>query len=113
MNPYETDKLVSEYLLFHYGEPREVLPWDFGPASALNYAVRCVSECVEVASLPQNARALDLGCAVGRSTFELARHCTEVIGIDYSHRFIDVAAALAGHGTFRTNAPTKARSRRA
>ena len=100
MNPYETDKLVSEYLLFHYGEPNEVLPWDFGPASALNYAVRCVSECVEVASLPQNARALDLGCAVGRSSFELARHCAEVIGIDYSRRFIEVAAALAGHGTF-------------
>ena len=100
MNPYETDKLVSEYLLFHYGEAHEVLPWDFGPASALNYAVRCVSECVDVASLPQNARALDLGCAVGRSTFELARHCAEAIGIDYSHRFIEVAAALASHGTF-------------
>ncbi len=100
MNPYETDKLVAEYLIFHYGEPREVLPWDFGPASALNYAVRCVSECVDIAALPQNARALDLGCAVGRSTFELARHCAEVIGIDFSHRFIEVAAALAGSGTF-------------
>ena len=99
-NPYETDKLVSEYLLFHYGEPHEVLPWDFGPASALNYAERCVSECVDMASLPQNARALDLGCAVGRSSFELARHCAEVIGIDYSHRFIEVAATLAGSGTF-------------
>ena len=98
MNPYETDKLVAEYLLFHYGEPHEVLPWDFGPASALSYAVRCVSECVDVASLPKNARALDLGCAVGRSTFELARHCTEVIGIDYSRRFIEVAAALAHDG---------------
>ena len=100
MNPYETDKLVAEYLLFHYGEPHEVLPWDFGPESALNYAVRCVSKCADIASLPQNARALDVGCAVGRSTFELARHCTEVIGIDYSRRFIEVAAALASSGTF-------------
>jgi len=100
VNPYETDKLVAEYLLFHYGEPREVLPWDFGPASALNYAVRCVSECVDAASFPKNARALDLGCAVGRSTFELARHCAEVIGIDYSRRFIEVAARLASDGAF-------------
>jgi putative 4-mercaptohistidine N1-methyltranferase len=99
MNPYETDKLVSEYLLFHYGEPRDVLPWDFGPVSALNYAVRCVSECVDAAALPYNARALDLGCAVGRSAFELARHCTEVIGIDYSRRFIEAAATLASGGT--------------
>ena len=98
MNPYETYKLVAEYLLFHYGESREVLPWDLGPASALDYPSRCVSECVDLATLPQNARALDLGCAVGRSTFELARHCVEVVGIDYSHRFIEVAAALANFG---------------
>ena len=100
MNPYETDKLLGEYLLFHYGTPEEVLPWDFGPSSALDYPVRCVSECVDVASLPPQARALDLGCAVGRSTFELARHCIEVIGIDYSRRFVEVAAALANDGTF-------------
>lgn len=99
VNPYETDKLVSEYLLFHYGEPREVLPWDFGPASALNYAVRCVGECVDVAALPQKARALDVGCAVGRSSFELSRLCTEVTGIDYSHRFVATASSLARDGS--------------
>ncbi len=100
VNPYESDKLVAEYLLFHYGAPHEVLPWDFGPASALNYPARCVRECVDVASLPQNARALDLGCAVGRSAFEFARHCGEVIGIDYSHRFVQVAEALARDGSY-------------
>ncbi len=99
MNPYETDKLVSEYLLFHYGEPHEVLPWDFGPASALDYAVRCVSECVDTTALPKNARALDLGCAVGRSAFELTRHCAEVIGVDYSHRFVGAAETLARDGS--------------
>ncbi len=100
MNPYETDKLVGEYLLFHYGTPQEVLPWESGPSSALDYPVRCVSECLDVASLPPQARALDVGCAVGRATFELARHCAEVIGIDYSRRFVEVAAALAGDGDF-------------
>ena len=99
MNPYETDKLVAEYLLFHYGAPQEVLPWEFGPSSALNYPARCVSECVNLAALPPGACALDLGCAVGRSAFELARHCAEVIGIDYSHRFVEVAATLARDGS--------------
>ena len=33
-------------------------------------------------------RALDLGCAVGRSTFELARDFEEVVGVDYSAAFI-------------------------
>jgi putative 4-mercaptohistidine N1-methyltranferase len=49
--------------------------------------------------LPAQSRALDLGCAVGRATFELARHCSEVIGIDYSHRFIEVARHLQQQGS--------------
>jgi putative 4-mercaptohistidine N1-methyltranferase len=100
MNPYESDKLVGEYLIFHYGALSEVLPWESGPSSALEYPARCVSECVDVPSLPPQARALDVGCAVGRSTFELARHCAEAVGIDYSRRFVEVAAALAKDGTF-------------
>jgi putative 4-mercaptohistidine N1-methyltranferase len=41
---------------------------------------------------------LDLGCAVGRSTFELARRCTEVVGIDYSRSFIHSANQLKKRG---------------
>ena len=94
MNIYETDKLLAEYLLFHFGTPEEVLPYAGGSRAALGYPQRCVSECVDTARLPEKARALDLGCAVGRSTFELARHCGEVIGVDFSRRFIDAADAL-------------------
>jgi putative 4-mercaptohistidine N1-methyltranferase len=55
-----------------------------------------VSECV--GELPANARALDLGCAVGRSSFELARECAEVIGIDYSQSFVRAATRLRDAG---------------
>ncbi len=96
---YETERALSEYLLFHYGLSAQTMPWSFGPVTALNYPARCVSECLDTARLPAQARALDLGCAVGRATFELARHCSEVIGIDYSHRFIDVARHLQQHGS--------------
>lgn len=96
---YETERALAEYLLFHYGSPEQILPWAFGPATALNYPARCVSECLELARLPARARALDLGCAVGRSTFELARHCSEVTGIDYAHRFIEVARHLQQQGS--------------
>jgi putative 4-mercaptohistidine N1-methyltranferase len=102
MNPsdfYETERALSEYLLFHYGSAEQVLPWPFGPVTALDYPARCVSECLEITRLPAAPRALDLGCAVGRSTFELARFCPEVIGIDYSHRFIEVARLLLEHGS--------------
>jgi putative 4-mercaptohistidine N1-methyltranferase len=98
MNPYETDKLLGEYLLFHYGGADDVLPWAGGPVSALNYPIRCVSDCVDVTALPTAARALDVGCAVGRATFELARYCTEAIGIDYSRRFVEAAGVLARDG---------------
>ena len=96
MNIYETSHLLCEYLLFHYGAPAEVLPWDFGPEGALNFAIRAVSETFD--PLPEGARALDVGCAVGRSSFELARHCSEVIGIDFSHRFIETATKLKETG---------------
>ena len=97
MNIYESDKLLSEYLLFHYGGAEEILPYEFGPHAALEYPARCVSECVTA-----SGRALDLGCAVGRSAFELARTCASVVGIDFSRRFIDAADALKkGELTYR------------
>jgi putative 4-mercaptohistidine N1-methyltranferase len=98
MNFYDTDRAVSEYLLFHYGRAEDLLPHAFGPTDALEYPARCVSECLDVEALPENARALDLGCAVGRSTFELARHCGEIIGIDFSQPFIDAAVDLQTQG---------------
>jgi putative 4-mercaptohistidine N1-methyltranferase len=98
MNPYETEKLLAEYLLFHYGTEQEILPERYGGVEALFYPVRCVTECVEIAALRLGARALDLGCAVGRSTFELARWCGSAVGIDFSHRFIGAAEAIRRDG---------------
>lgn len=94
-NPYETQRLVDEYLLFHYGTPEELLPYDFGPISALEFAARTVSE-----NLPSDsvARALDVGCAVGRSSLELSNFCESVIGIDYSKAFIEAADAMKSQG---------------
>ena len=94
-NIYETGQSVSEYLHFHFGMAEEQLPWAFGPVSALDYPVRCVEDCFELGELNEESRALDIGCAVGRSSFELARYCGEVISIDYSHAFIEAARELA------------------
>ena len=41
---------------------------------------------------------MDLGCAVGRTTFELAREFDEVIGLDLSSRFIECATELKEKG---------------
>ena len=43
-------------------------------------------------------RALDLGCAVGRAVFELSRRFDEVVGVDISQSFINVAKEIREHG---------------
>lgn len=102
INPYESDELLQQYLVFHYGTGPEQFPYPFGGADALDFPKRCVVEGLALDQLPADARALDLGCAVGRSSFELARYCREVLGIDYSQAFIDAARRLAADGRHPT-----------
>jgi len=75
----------------------EILPWDFGPKSALGFPVRTVSETFALGGRPPGElEPLDIGCAVGLDPrFELSRHCAEVIGIDYSEAFVDAAETMA------------------
>lgn len=91
---YESDKLLAEYLLFHYGAADEILPsardWPAGMHEALDFPQRTVAYF----SPGTVARGLDLGCAVGRAAFELARSCDQVTGIDFSQAFIGAAEAL-------------------
>ena len=95
---YETERLLDEYLLFHYGTAAELLPAMVAEvpalreamAEAVDFPVRTVGHFTPL----RGARALDLGCAVGRSSFELSAICEEVIGLDFSHGFIRAANAL-------------------
>lgn len=91
---YESDKILGEYLLFHFGTEEEILPlsrtWTAGMADSLDFAVRTAAHF----SSETVTRGLDLGCAVGRSAFEMSKTCHEVLGIDFSHAFIDAAEAL-------------------
>lgn len=94
-NIYESPRLRDEYLLFHYGSEAEVFPDSAIPyPEAMRSALGFTQRTVDHFSTSPVARALDLGCAVGGSTFALAAQAKEVIGIDYSHAFIDAAASL-------------------
>ena len=57
-----------------------------------------MDELVDVAAIPAGARALDVGCSVGRSSFELSRFCQDVLGIDLSQSFIRAAQVLQEKG---------------
>lgn len=61
-----------------------------------DYASNFKKECVQIALKFANkkTKALDLGCATGRSSFELAKEFEKVEGIDFSARFIQVGVAL-------------------
>lgn len=93
---YESDRLIAEYLHFHYGNAAEVLPRGGFASCALDYASRVVAE-----RFPRGpaGRGLDVGCAVGRSAFEMARGCGEVVGIDYSRGFIEAAERIRREGS--------------
>jgi len=91
-NIYESQELLDQYLLFHYGTAEEVLPYPGGPHEALGFAGRTVTENLDTGQV--RGRALDVGCAVGRSSFELSRFCESVTGIDFSSAFVDAATKL-------------------
>ena len=94
-NIYESPRLLEEYLLFHYGTAEDVfadtaIPYPSAMREALDFPHRTVAHF----QATPVARGLDLGCAVGASTFAMAAHCEHVIGIDFSHAFIAAAQQL-------------------
>src|SRR5271154_6267509 len=91
---YESDAGVEQYLLFHYGTPEQICPLLPEARTACGFPARCVSESLRHIVLKKRTRALDLGCAVGRSSFELSRHFDTVLGIDFSGRFIAAAKQM-------------------
>jgi 5-histidylcysteine sulfoxide synthase/putative 4-mercaptohistidine N1-methyltranferase len=86
---YETDTAVSQYCHFHYGPSY----FDVEDLSA-----HCVRLCMGKLQGKPTVQALDLGCAVGRASFELAQHFDNVTGIDFSARFIRIAHQMQQKG---------------
>ena len=95
-NIYESNRTLGEYLLFHFGSREEQFPWSEGPLHALDFPSRTVEELIDPTSSIENA--LDVGCAVGRSSFVLSELADSVLGVDYSSSFIDAAKAISESG---------------
>lgn len=89
---YENDKLLSEYAEFHYGDTYYDVP---------NFPKALSEMAIQVMQGKAAKTALDLGCATGRATFELAKYFDHVTGIDFSARFIGLALKLAQQGVLR------------
>ncbi len=88
---YEKQGILDEYLLFHYGTKEQILPSEITYAKGMEDALGFAERTARYFPTRAVSRGLDLGCAVGRSTFEMGKICEQVLGIDYSHSFIDAA----------------------
>jgi len=121
---YELPRLLSEYLVLHFAPSSVLFPYaeaELEKSAAdselaaitgsvpnmtafFDFPKRCAQVVLHFArrlGLPME-RALDLGCAVGRSTFELAVRqggYSHVLGIDFSHSFVRAAAEMASRGS--------------
>ncbi|MFP5382713.1 MAG: 5-histidylcysteine sulfoxide synthase [Gammaproteobacteria bacterium] len=89
---YESDRQMAEYAEFHYGSE-----W-FGVA---NFPRTLAQRAIAAMGDKPARSALDLGCASGRASFELARHFDRVTGVDFSARFIGQGVEMAKNGVLR------------
>ena len=92
MNLYEMDDMVSQYIEFHYGDEYFNVP---------NFPVACIEHCMNAAKGLAKGKALDLGCATGRSSFALAKHYDHVDALDFSARLIQAPSKLQSAGLQR------------
>lgn len=92
VNVYETDQMVSRYIDFHYGETHLDVP---------NFPVACVEQIAKRLNGRTTDRALDLGCATARSSFELAKLFDHVDAVDFSVRLIEAPTNLQKVGKQR------------
>ncbi len=89
---YETDQMVSKYIEFHYGKEHFNLP---------NFPVTCINEVAKRVENLDKFRALDIGCATARSSFELAKMFDQVDAVDLSVRLIEPPTNLQNSGRQR------------
>ncbi|XP_020368585.2 uncharacterized protein LOC109913482 [Rhincodon typus] len=99
-NVYETQRALNEYLLFHFGSSQELSLYINDTVALQNFPQRCAQECLKYFTQQSGVpnRALDIGCAVGRASFEMARVFQEVVGIDYSLSFVSACNQLKEKG---------------
>jgi putative 4-mercaptohistidine N1-methyltranferase len=101
-NNYETEKDAVKQLEFHYGK---------NYFNVENFPKKCAEISVELCK--ENGvtlgRALDIGCGVGRTTYELVNlGFEESVGLDLSARFFQLAVKLKEQGKIRYALPEEA-----
>jgi len=113
-NVYETDDSLHMYLGLHYpssGKEEQVphiLPHEQTPLHGMRFPQRVANLLVSLAPKKTNNQALDIGCAVGGSSFELAKTFDRVDAFDFSKSFVDAAKRMQSAEDIRFRVPIEA-----
>ena len=120
-NVYETKKLLDQYLGLHFpfsgvsatpSSPSGLLPIIShmnAPMHGLCFPQRVANLVKTLQPISTSRRALDIGCAVGGSSFELAKHFDAVDAFDFSAQFVAAANEMKKRPeTVRFNVPIEA-----
>jgi SAM-dependent methyltransferase len=106
-NVYETSSSLIQYLMLHFpssgadeGIP-SILPHANAPQHGLRFPHRAAKATIDLYDMVNQQsqktdplHALDVGCAVGGGSFELAKHFQTVDAFDLSENFIRVARQM-------------------
>jgi 5-histidylcysteine sulfoxide synthase/putative 4-mercaptohistidine N1-methyltranferase len=101
-NVYETEDSLHMYFGLHYPESGDaenvppIIPHDNAPVHGLGFPQRVVEILNRLKSTPRDEyhAALDIGCAVGGASFELAKTFDQVDAFDFSASFVNAAKVM-------------------
>ncbi|CAB9522563.1 Hercynine oxygenase [Seminavis robusta] len=99
-NVYETDTSLHMYLGLHYPKSGEaegvapILPHSGAPSHGLFFPQRVARLLKSLEPERSNNSALDIGCAVGGASFELAKTFDRVDAFDFSESFVNGAKRM-------------------
>ena len=95
-NVYETDDSLNMYLELHYpsGISEKLIDYTDSVIPLLRFPHRVAELLHSLQPVKTNHRALDVGCAVGRASFQLATYFDHVEAFDYSENFIATAKRI-------------------
>jgi len=113
-NVYESIELRDMYLGLHFSSSgaeegvKPILPHPNCPEYGLRFPQRVAQLLCTLKPERTNNRALDIGCAVGGSSFELAKHFDHVEAFDFSASFIETAKQMQSEARIKFNVPIEA-----
>jgi putative 4-mercaptohistidine N1-methyltranferase len=111
---YETNDSLHMYLGLHYpssgaveGVP-PILPHNLSPIHGTHFPQRVANLLTSLNPERTNNKALDMGCSVGGSSFELAKTFDHVDAFDFSESFVNAAKSMQNGDKMRFNVPIEA-----